>query len=61
VPHSAQNFAAWVSGALQLVQCFCIAVPHSLQNLAPTGTAALQLPHVSVGAAGAGAGGAAAG
>lgn len=53
MPHSAQNFAVAARSALQLVQCFCIAVPHSLQNFAPARTWLWQLPHATVPAAGA--------
>ena len=62
VPHSAQNLAAALSMALQLVQCFCVGVPHSPQNFAPAGTEAWQLLHATIASAGAaGAGAAAAG
>jgi hypothetical protein len=48
--------------ALQLVQCFDVAVPHSGQNLAPTSTWLWQLVHAMVAtAAGASAGAGAAG
>jgi hypothetical protein len=58
VPHSAQNFAAAVRSALQLVQCLAIGVPHESQNFAPARTWFWQLPHaiVAAGAAASGAG-----
>ena len=64
MPHSAQNFAAAATLALQFVQCFWVGVPHSAQNFEPTGIALSQLPHAIVaawGAAGAGACGGACG
>ncbi len=57
VPHSAQNFAAAVRSALQLVQCFCMGVPHESQNFAPARTWLWHSAH-SIVAAGPGAAGA---